>query len=96
MIKNVQIKAYETGLVFKNGYLNDILKEGNFWIFGNKSVKIYDMKSLFNSDTDLHLLLKNENLKSLLEIVEVKEGEIVLMYENGIFKDVLNIGQYAF
>lgn len=54
------------------------------------------MKSLFNSDTDLHLLLKNENLKSLLEIVEVKEGEIVLMYENGIFKDVLNIGQYAF
>lgn len=33
MIKNVQIKAYETGLVFKNGYLNDILKEGNFWIF---------------------------------------------------------------
>lgn len=62
MIKNVQIKAYETGLVFKNGHLIDILKEGNFWIFGNKSVKIYDMKSLFNSDTDLHLFCKKINL----------------------------------
>lgn len=96
MIKNVQIKAYETGLVFKNGNLIEILREGNFWIFGNKSVEIYDMKSMFKSNMDLNLLLKNESLKSLLEVVEVKDGEIVLMYENGIFKEVLNVGQYAF
>lgn len=96
MIKNVQIKAYETGLVFKNGNLIEILREGNFWMFGNKSVEIYDMKSLFKSNTDLNLLLKNESLKSLLEVIEVKDGEIVLMYENGIFKEVLNVGQYAF
>ncbi|WP_294302897.1 slipin family protein [uncultured Chryseobacterium sp.] len=96
MIKNVRIKAYETGLVFKNGKLIDILKEGNFWIFGNKSVEIYDMKSLFKSNTDLNILLKDESLKSLLEVVEVKDGEIVLMYENEIFKEVLNVGQYAF
>lgn len=96
MIKNVQIKAYETGLVFKNGNLIEILKEGNFWIFGDKSVEIYDMKSLFKTNTDLNLLLKNESLKSMLEIVEVKDGEIVLMYENGIFKEILNVGQYAF
>lgn len=96
MIKNVQINAYETGLVFKNGNLIEILKEGNFWIFGNKSVEIYDMRSVFKADTDLTLLLKNESLKSLLEIVDVKDGEIVLMYENGIFKEVLNVGQYAF
>lgn len=96
MIKNVQIKAYETGLVFKNGNLIEILKEGNFWIFGDKSVEVYDMKTLFKTNTDLNLLLKNESLKSMLEVVEVKDGEIVLMYENGIFKEVLNIGQYAF
>jgi regulator of protease activity HflC (stomatin/prohibitin superfamily) len=96
MIKNVQIKAYEIGLVFKNGNLIEILKEGNYWIFGNKSVEVYDMKSLFKSNTDLTLLLKNESLKSMLEVVEVKDGEIVLMYENGIFKEVLNVGQYAF
>ncbi|SMP34969.1 slipin family protein [Chryseobacterium profundimaris] len=96
MIKNVHIKAYERGLVFKNGNLIDILKEGSFWIFGNKTVEIYDMKNSFNSNTDLTLLLKNEGLKDMLEVVEVKDGEIVLVYENGIFKEVLNVGQYAF
>ncbi len=96
MIKNIQIKAYERGLVFKNGNLIDILKEGSFWIFGNKSVEIYDMKYSFKSNTYLTLLLKNEGLKAMLELVEVKDGEIVLVYENGIFKEVLNVGQYAF
>ncbi len=97
MLKNVQINAYQTGLVFKNGNLTEILKEGKYWIFGNKSVEIYDMKSLFKANNDdLTLLLKNENLKSMLEVVEVKDGEIVLVFENGIFKEVLNVGQYAF
>ncbi len=96
MIKNIQIKAYERGLVFRNENLTDILKEGSFWIFGNKSVEVYDMKALFKSGTDLNLLLKNENLKSMLEVIEVKDGEIVLVYENGIFKEVLQVGQYAF
>ncbi len=96
MIKNVHIKAYERGLVFRNGNLIDILKEGSFWVFWNKSVEIYDMKYSFKSNTDLTLLLKNERLKTMLDVVEVKDGEIVLVYENGIFKEVLNVGQYAF
>lgn len=97
MLKNVQINAYQTGLVFKNGNLIEILKEGKHWIYGNKSVEVYDMKSLFKANSDdLTLLLKNENLKSMLEVVEVKDGEIVLVFENGIFKEVLNVGQYAF
>lgn len=96
MIKNVHIKAYERGLVFKNGNLIDILKEGSFWVFGNKSVEIYDMKYSFKSNIDLTLLLKNEALKAMLDVVEVKDGEIVLVFENGIFKEVLNVGQYAY
>jgi len=31
-----------------------------------------------------------------LKIIEVKDGEIILLYENGSLKDVLNVGQYAF
>jgi regulator of protease activity HflC (stomatin/prohibitin superfamily) len=96
MIKNVQIKAYQVGLVFKNRNLIEVVKEGNHWIFGDKSVEIYEMKSQFVAGEDLNILLKNKSLKDLLEIVEVKDGEIVLMYENGTFKEVFNIGQYAF
>lgn len=96
MIKNVQIKAYQIGLVFKNRNLIEILKEGNYWLFGNKSVEIFETKDQFKTGNDLNLLLKNENLKNLLEVIEVKDGELALMYENGIFKEVLNVGQYAF
>ncbi|MCS3529977.1 slipin family protein [Chryseobacterium sp. JUb7] len=96
MFKNVQIKAYQVGLVFKNRNLVEILKEGNQWIFGNKTVEIHEMKSQFKTNEDLNLLLKNEGLNSMLEVIEVKDGEIVLVHENGIFKEVLNVGQYAF
>ncbi|WP_027380066.1 slipin family protein [Chryseobacterium daeguense] len=96
MINKVQINAYQVGLVFRNGNLIEILKEGSQWIFGNKSVEIYDMRSLFKTNNELTLLLKNESLKSMLEVIEVKDGEIALMFENGIFKEVLNVGQYAF
>lgn len=95
MIKNVQIEAYQVGLVFKNRNLIEILKEGNHWIFGNKSVETYEMKTLLKANDDLILLLKNEELNEMLEIVEVKDGELVLIYENGIFKEVLHVGQYA-
>lgn len=96
MVRNVQIKAYQIGLVFKNRNLIEILKEGNYWIFGSKSVEIYETKCQFKAGEDLNLLLKNESLASMLEVVEVKDGEMVLVYENGIFKEVLNVGQYAF
>lgn len=96
MFKNVQIKAYQIGLVFKNRNLIEILKEGNHWIFGNKSVEIHEMKAAFKATEDLNLLLKNESLNSMLEVIDVKDGEIVLVHENGIFKEVLNVGQYAF
>lgn len=59
-------------------------------------MEIYETKSQFKAGEDLNLLLKNESLASMLEVVEVKDGEMVLVYENGIFKEVLNVGQYAF
>lgn len=96
MVKNVQIKAYQVGLVFKNRNLITILKEGNYWLFGNKSVEVFETKAQFKIGEDLNLLLKNTDLASMIDVVEVKDGEIVLVYENGIFKEVLNVGQYAF
>jgi len=96
MFKNVQIKAYQVGLVFKNRNLIEILKEGNHWIFGNKFVEVHEMKNQFTTTEDLNFLLKNEGLNSMLEVIDVKDGEIVLVHENGIFKEVLNVGQYAF
>ncbi|WP_395063904.1 slipin family protein [Flavobacterium sp.] len=96
MIKRIKIKAYQVGLVFENRKLSTVLQEGNFWLFGNKEVVIYEMNQAFVSAIELDILLQNEVLASLLEVVEVADSEIALYFVNGNFKEVLTTGRYAF
>jgi len=96
MIKTVRINAYQVGLVFENKKLVKVLEEGNFWILGNKEVMIFEKKQSFVAPIELNILLQNEVLASLLEIVAVADNEIALYFVNGIFKEVLTTGRYAF
>lgn len=96
MIKYITINAYQVGLVFERGKLIDVLREGNFWIVGNKEVKLFEMKQSFVATVELNILLENATLASMLEIVEVGDTEIALYFANGMFKEVLQTGRYAF
>lgn len=96
MIKRITIKAYQVGLVFENRKLIAVLEEGKFWILGNKEVMIYEMKTSFVAPIELNILLQNEKLASMLEVVEIADNEIALYFVNGIFKEVLNTGRFAF
>lgn len=96
MIKKVRINAYQVGLVFENRKLVNVLEEGNFWLFGNKEVMIFERKQSFVAPIELNIMLQNEALASLLEVVEVADNEIALYFVNGIFKEVLTTGRYAF
>lgn len=96
MIRKVRINAYQVGLVFENRKLVKVLEEGSFWLFGNKEVMVFEKKQSFVAPVELNILLQNEVLASLLEIVEVADNEIALYFVNGIFKEVLTTGRYAF
>ena len=96
MIKNIRINAYQVGLVLKNGALDKVLNAGSHWLFGNKEVKIFDKKSSFVAPIELNVLLQNNTLSEMLEVIEVKENEIALYFYNGLFKEVLTTGRYAF
>ena len=96
MIKRITIQAYQVGLVFEKRKLVDVLQEGTFWILGNKEVMIYEMKNSFVAPIELSILLQNEQLASMLEIIEIADNEMALYYVNGIFKEILNTGRYAF
>jgi hypothetical protein len=90
------INAYQMGLVFKNGVYQRLLTEGSYWLNLNKKVDIYDRTKPFVPAIELNLLLRDEQLKDALYVVEVKEDEIVLQYVNGLFTQVLAAGRYAF
>lgn len=94
-MKRVRINTGKIGLVFKNGNYKQVVTEGAYW-FLNEEVKEYDMARQFSAPIELNILLKDADLASLLTVVEVKDNEIVLQYENGIFKQVLTAGRYAF
>ena len=96
MLTRITITANQVGLVFKNGNVVRVITAGSHWIFFNEQVEIHDMTTLFFTTREFNILLKNAELASMLEVIEVKDGEVVFVYVNGNFKEVLTAGRYAF
>jgi len=95
-MKRLRINAGQVGLVFRNGDYVKALTQGKYWIGLSQKVLLYDMRLEFKSSIALEILLKDEKLNALLEVVEVKDNALVLMYENGNFKSVLTAGRYVY
>lgn len=94
-MKRVLINAYEIGLVFKRGVYQRMLKAGSYWLFG-EDVKVYDINAAFTAPVELNILLQDAALTDALHVIDVKETEIVLLYENDLLKQVLTTGRYTF
>jgi SPFH domain / Band 7 family len=94
-MKNVKVNAYQIALVFKRGVYQRMLKEGSYWMW-NEEVKLYDLTQPFIAPIELNILLQDAALAEALQVVEVKDNEIVLQYENGLLKHVLTAGRYTY
>lgn len=95
-MKKVKVNAYQVGLVFKNGEYLRILMTGKYWFWKNEMVLLYDITKPFIAPIELNILLQDKVLADLLQVVEVKDNEIMLQYENGLLKSVLTAGRYTF
>lgn len=95
-MKWVKINVYQVGLVFKNGVYQRILSEGSYWFWENVQVYIYDLAKPFVAPIELNILLQDTQLAEALHVIEVRDNEIVLLYENGLLKQVLTPGRYTF
>ncbi len=95
-MKRVRINAGNVGLVFKRGDYQGVITQGIHWLGFSKTVLQYSMAVAFNAPKELELLLKDEKLKAMLHIIEVKDNELVLVFKNGRFNLVLKSGRYSF
>ena len=95
-MRKIRVNAYEIGLVFKNGAYKRMLKEGTYWFWKGKDVKKYLLTEPFVAPVELNILLQDVHLGEALIVVEVKDNEIVLLYENGVLNQVLTAGRYAY
>jgi len=94
-MKRIMINAYQIGLVFKKDAYRRMLKEGVYWLW-DEDAMIYDMAKQFTAPVELNILLQDIEIAAALHVMEVKDNEIVLQYENGLLKQVLTAGRYTF
>ena len=95
-MKRVRINVGKVGLVFKRGDYVRVIAQGVHWLGFYERALVYDLSNSFATPIALEILLKDEVLANMLEVVEVKDGELVLLYEKGNFKTVLNAGRYVY
>lgn len=95
-MKKVKVNAWQAGLVFKDSEYKRLLLAGSYWFWKNEQVYIYDITKQFVPPVELNILLQDERLADILQVVEVKDNEMALQYENGLLKAVLTAGRYAF
>lgn len=95
-MKKVRLNAGKIGLVFKKGDYQRVITNGSHWLSFSETVEEYDLSKPFYPQTELNLLLRDEQLNQHLTLIEVGDHEIVIQYENGNFKGVLKSGRYVF
>ena len=95
-MKRITINAYQTGLVFKKGVYQRLLKEGAYWFWRNEKIWAYEMNKPFISPIELNILLQDARLAEALHVVDVKDHEFALQYENGLLNRVLTAGRYTY
>jgi regulator of protease activity HflC (stomatin/prohibitin superfamily) len=95
-MKRIRINTGKVGLVFRSGNFRKVITEGVYWLLPNEKAYLYDLTKPFHPFIDLGILLRDETLAAMLTVVDVKDNEIVLQSENGVFKNILTPGRYAF
>lgn len=95
-MKRVRINEGFLGLVFKNGDYKRFITAGKNWVGFSETVRVYDLTKIFSAPIALEILLKDEQLAALMEVIEVRDNEIVIVYENQNFKTVLSVGRYVY
>ncbi|MGJ4787166.1 slipin family protein [Leptospira koniambonensis] len=91
-----RILKHQRGLLFHRGDYKKLLLPGNHFVSPFDFVKILDASLPFTPDQRQNIYLEDAELKSQLEIFEVKDNEIVILYAEGIFKKVLEPGNHFY
>jgi hypothetical protein len=96
-MKRVKVNAWKKGLVFDNENYVKLLNEGTYWINPFYNVVEFDMAKPFEiANRSLNVFLNDSNFANATILVEIKNNELVLSYENGVFAGVLGPGRYVF
>ena len=92
------INENQRGLLFKHGKFVEYLKPGKHVRLGSSySIEIVHIGSEFKvQGYDTEIFMKNTELSSEVEAVDVADETLVLHFTNGKYREILVSGKYAF
>lgn len=93
-MKNRRINKNEIGLVFKKNELQNVITQGNYWFFKGEDIQIFSTFEEFPKVQEG--IFDNEIMQNYLEVIQVADDELVLVFEHNNFQKVLTPGVYAF
>lgn len=97
-MKQIVIREDEIGLWYKDGVYVKHLRAGRYTLWQPKriEVKILKVRGQVPGEIALDTMMLDSTLSKLLEIVEVEDHEIVLVFEDKRLYKVLTPGTYGF
>lgn len=95
-MKKLQVRTNHVALVFNQGELQKVYPAGQYWLWGNKEVMECNKTEMFPMRRDMDALLKNEQLSAMLEVIDVLDNEVVLVYKNKVIYTVLGAGRHIY
>ncbi len=84
------------GIVYKNDEYERMLMPGRHMVPPGRRVETFNVFNVFAPRKDLSLYLHDPRLLSELHVVDVKDNEIAIRFERGLFKEILPPGRHAF
>lgn len=95
-MKRVTINKNEVGLVVKNKAVERVLSAGKYWLGFGEQCQTFDVSKPFYTDFDVNILFQVPGFADFVELVEVADQEICLVFVNNNYKQVLAAGRHVF
>ncbi|QBQ41406.1 slipin family protein [Sphingobacterium psychroaquaticum] len=95
-MKRVTVDVNQVGLVVKNNVVKRALRAGSYWIGFGAKLETYNMSHNFVTPHNIDALLQVDGFKEMVEVVEVADDQICIVYLNNNFYNVLSAGRHFF
>lgn len=95
-MKRLVVNAGYVALIYKKGDFKRLLTQGEHWLGFKEEARVFNMAYPLNIDTNINILVQNTKFKELTDVFNVRDTEIVLAFEDGVFKSVLTAGRYVY
>ncbi len=95
-MQRIVIAANHVGLVFKYEQLKRVLTVGQHWLGFGEVLDSYNMSAAFLPTQEVNVLLQHAELAAMLEVFDIGDAEIGLLYKDGNYRQALTAGRFVF